>query len=230
MISEDSDSILGPGTDLVISLFAISLVLIVVLSGLYFQLVDKAQILQRETKDSNARLDATNKELDKVLKDYQLLRREKLGLLGENYPSISELENILKKLETLEDRNKWLEIEIHHKNNYISQLTANALKEGHNNTPIPKRSTKDKEVFRVYAEGSPSNYTLYYKFPDGTDKIKISRNALHYKLKRIKDELGSNLYVAVIVPDSFPVSIKKSLECEFWRYDYYQYFDRSYCK
>lgn len=288
MNTEDNDSILGPGTDLIVSLFAISLILIALLSALYFESTEKIiRIEQGAQKNAPKTQQNEKRKLQKKIKYYiaeiekfrttsqsmkaeveKQLRKErtkakninkKYEILKDRYATLqtrsaeltrdfqniendnSQLKNDEKtsrgkmitlnwRIENLKTRNLELEKKNSVKNKMISQLTAPSIRKGHNNTSIPKRSTKNKEVFRIYAEGNSVNPKLYYKRPGGAQRVRSAKQKIHLQLRYLKKKVESKLYVSVIVPDYFPVKHKKELQCEFWKYDYYQYFDQDYCK
>lgn len=302
-MSEERDAMFGPGTDLVVSLFATALILFSVVAGLYLvsaAKLDAANVNIRELSESNrdkdaligdnntlikriqalmVNLRALNKrdlEVTRELEDAEKANRwykRKFDLLDRQLQSaIAQKKNLQnevvyaaterqrlddrlararekaeslehhldlrkRKLKKIQAENAALQAELkgvsrlHQKANkrLASLETTRRLREGHDNTPVPKRSTAGKQVYRVYAKGSPGNVRLFYKPHNGERRIPASRSQIHRVLAAAKRVHGSDLYVAVNVPDHFSVIAKKKLQCEFWKYDYYEYFDKSYC-
>jgi hypothetical protein len=189
-MNEEFDAMFGPGTDLVVSLFAVALILIGILSNLYFDSMNSLILAQKKINTFET-------------------------IFGKEY-----VDDILDNYETIEKEDK----------KSANQLTTPQLRQGHQNTPIPKRSAEGKIVHRLYAKGDPKQYKLYIKLFKSKIRIPVSNRTAHKIFKNAQNRYGSNLYIAVLVPDTFPIKVKKKLECEFWQYDYYQYFDQSYCR
>ena len=206
----EHDNLLGPGTDLVLSLFALSLMLIGVVSGLYFESVNALVTAEENIKDfesvTDKFQDAGSKlnQLRSLKKENKVLRgelntqkkmvMEALVALKRSEKELSSLKNQVElldaqktqaqneksKLENILNRVKKAQ------KNIPSRQTTTKLKAGHSNTPVPKRSPKGKQIYRIYAEGSPTQMYLYYKPAGSTKKRAVSRKEAHRVLKKVK--------------------------------------------
>jgi hypothetical protein len=210
-MSEEFDAVFGPGTDLAISLFAVTLMVLGILSGLYFDSVNSLEHFEAIFGKNNS---------NDILKRYEFFKQENDNLKEKIKLLSLQLKELNSQMEDIEEKNNMLE----------SQLIIHKLPEGHENTPVPRRSTAGKKIYRLYAEGSSMNPELYLKSYKSKIKMAVSNRNAHEILQKAQEIFGPDLYIAVIVSDTFSVKTKRKLECEFWEYDYYQYFDKSYCQ
>ncbi len=224
----DGDDTLGPGMDLVISLFSMALILIMILTWLYFDstsvFANDVDVETSDTADLKALITTKDSQLSKLIAKLDKLEEEKNKLLAR----YKFLEKQLKDKEQIEKDRQRLAAQLAKLEQQHLALSAvyeqvAQLKAGHANEKIPMRSTKGKKIFRVYVSGSPSRPKYHFKPIAGNRKIPSSYSQVLQLLEQVKKKHGSKLFVAVNVDDSFPYGFAKALTCDFWKFDYYEY-------
>jgi uncharacterized protein YfaQ (DUF2300 family) len=211
----DQDDSFGPGTDLVISLFAVTLIFICGLNQLYQGSISSLINLEANTEEQIAGI---TQERDELLDNIEQLNHQ---AYLQSHTLQRENEHLLAQVDKLNIYKILLE------EARAEAEQAESLKKGHE-IRIPKRSPKGKAIHRVYVSGSPDQLHWHYK-PAAGERIRVTRKQAHQYLKKAEQRQGSNLYVAVVPPDNFSVGLVKKIRCEFWVYDYYRYFNEGYC-
>ena len=235
----EKNAMLGPGTDLVISLFSIALILIGIVSGLYLESVNtqvkeasRIEEIQNLDLSFEEKIERYKREAIKLTTQLKLLNEENKRLMTQHHTLGNDYKKLILELHKTQAKLNKALFDSHDmkKKLAISKITVKELSKGHDNTDIPKRDSTDKQIYRVYIEIRKNKYSFFYKPPGRENRFQLERTTIHKKLSQAKDKYGADVYVSVIMPDNFSVGKAKQLRCEFWKYDYYEYFEKTYCR
>lgn len=251
----ENDGLFGPATDLVISLFSMSLILVGIVSGLYLESeneqkfsleqIEQAsksneQLVLKLKKESQAydkaqlaiqdlelRHKTLASELELAHNQLQLIAaKDNEGVIEVLNKRLAELNEKLAKANTDYDRQR-------RELNSLKYKIAITCKDGDLNkcggsTKKPKRSRKDKFVVTLI-QNSNNNNDLKYKYGERNYSF-VSRTEAHRLLKRLKIRYGKKLYVATDAASDVASGKLRQLICDFRQYDYYQFYDPGDCR
>ena len=223
----------GPGTDLVISMFSMALILIAIVSGLYFDAVNahaRDTAINQQDMSESSKVHTVIRTLEREITELkirinQLIEKNK-NLVRENTKLRRELLDTLKALNDLKLQYLTLEatnIDLTVK--FDKWCKDTDLEECGG---ISKRSRTGKVVYWIMQPTLDlDNIRISTR---GKPKIFVSRIQAHEILRSAQNKFDNQLYIGSDIDENLPRKLLTKLVCEFRQYDYYQYHDKNECR
>lgn len=203
MYEEEEEGLFGPGTDLVVSLSALLLVLLLTAISYYADAIEVTKLF-----DSIA-IDATEKK-EMTQRQQRNLERENAEIRKSYTDAIERTQILEAKLDRLRTQHESLETE------------NRALEAKYRNTLIPRRSPIGKHIVVVKFDKIGELVRFYVSEIDDSTLKNVTRAEMHQRLRKLQDEFGGALYVRILENPTMIHGEFMMLTQEVLQYDYYQ--------